>query len=248
MKKTLLLAHRGFSGRYPENTPLAFRMTAEETDVDGIESDVHMTRDGALVIFHDDRVDRTSNGSGYIRDMTLDEMRRLDIGAWKDPAFAGEHVWTLEQLLDLCQEAKLLLDLELKNGDVSYPGMEQRVAELLRARKMQEQVFVSSFNHGSMALFKRLCPEVQTGLLYSKPLQGSLRRAGAAAADALHPRFTVLRRRPRLLEQCRAAGKKVYVWTVDKESDMRDMLARGVDGIISNWPDVLSRVAAEHDQ
>ena len=94
-QKTLLFAHRGFSGKYPENSPLAFRKTAEETGADGIESDVHITRDGKLVIFHDASVERTSDGAGFIKDLTYEEMLALDIGAWKSPAFApSASCWT----------------------------------------------------------------------------------------------------------------------------------------------------------
>lgn len=89
MKKVMLLAHRGFSGNYPENSPLAFHKAVEETGVDGFESDVHITKDGKLIIFHDASVERTSNGTGFIKDHTYEEMLQLDIGAWKSPEFAG---------------------------------------------------------------------------------------------------------------------------------------------------------------
>ena len=115
MKRPLLFAHRGFSGIYPENSPLAFRMAAEKTNADGIESDVHLSKDGQLVIFHDASVERTSNGTGFIRDLTYAQLLELDIGAWKSPEFAGQHIWTLGQLLDFCREARMLLNLELKN-------------------------------------------------------------------------------------------------------------------------------------
>ena len=114
MKRPLLLAHRGFSGNYPENSPLAFRMAVEKTAADGFESDVHITKDGKLVIFHDASVERTSNGTGFIKNMTYDELLSLDIGAWKSPEFAGQHIWTFGQLLDFCKETKMLLNMELK--------------------------------------------------------------------------------------------------------------------------------------
>ena len=97
MKKPLLFAHRGFSGRYPENSPAAFRAVREQTAADGIESDVHLTKDGKLVIFHDDTVNRTSNGSGYIKDHTFEEMLQLDIGGWKSPEFAGIPKWEVKR-------------------------------------------------------------------------------------------------------------------------------------------------------
>ena len=169
MKRPLLLAHRGFSGNYPENSPLAFRMAVEKTAADGFESDVHITKDGKLVIFHDASVERTSNGTGFIKNMTYDELLSLDIGAWKSPEFAGQHIWTFGQLLDFCKETKMLLNMELKNYEVFYENLEQRVIDEICKRQMQEQVFVSSFNHISMQHFKELCPDIETGLLYDKP-------------------------------------------------------------------------------
>ena len=170
MKKPLLFAHRGFSGAYPENSPIAFQATIEKTQSDGIESDVHITKDGKLVIFHDATVERTSNGKGWIKDHTFEEMLQLDIGSWMAPEFSGQHVWSLEQLLDFCKETKLLLNMELKNYEVFYQGLEKMVIDAICERKMQDQVFVSSFNHISMQEFKNLCPDIKTGLLYDKPL------------------------------------------------------------------------------
>ena len=111
MKKVMLLAHRGFSGKYPENSPLAFRKAVEETSADGFESDVHITKDGKLIIFHDASVERTSNGTGFIKDHTYEEMLELDIGSWKSPEFAGQHIWTFDQLLDFCDETNMLLNM-----------------------------------------------------------------------------------------------------------------------------------------
>lgn len=245
MKRPLLLAHRGFSGKYPENSPLAFRMAAEETATDGIESDVHLTKDGRLVIFHDDTVDRTSNGTGRIKDHTYEELLALDIGAWKGPEFAGQRIWTLGRLLDFCREAKLLLNLELKNGEVFYQGLEQRVIDEICSRRMQETVFVSSFNHVSMQRFKELCPDIETGLLYGKPLLDMAAYIRRSNADSMHPRYTLLQYQTELVEVFHSRGMKVNTWTVNSEEDMRDVLARGVDCIISNHPDLLCRVADE---
>lgn len=245
MRRPLLLAHRGFSGQYPENSPLAFQMAVEKTCVDGIESDVHISKDGKLIVFHDASVERTSNGTGFIRDMTYDELLELDIGAWKSPAFAGQHIWTLGQLLDFCKETKLLLNLELKNYEVFYEGLEQRVIDEVCARKMQEQVFVSSFNHISMQHFKEMCPDIETGLLYDKPYLDMEHYIQRSNADNMHPRYMLLQYQPELVELFHSRGMKVNTWTVNDEEDMRDMIVRGVDGIISNHPDLLCRVAGQ---
>ena len=245
MKKTLLFAHRGFSGKYPENSPLAFRKAVEETEADGIESDVHITKDGKLVIFHDATVERTSNGTGYIKDMTYEELLSLDIGGWKSPEFAGEHIWTLAQLLDFCKEAKLLLNIELKNYEVFYPELEERVIAEIRAARMEAQVFVSSFNHISMQRFKTLCPEIETGLLYDKPLLDIKHYIQRSSADNMHPRYMLLQYQPELVDLFHSRNMKINTWTVNDEENIRDMLSRGVDCIISNYPDLLCRVAKD---
>ena len=219
-------------------------MAAEKTNVDGIESDVHISKDGKLVIFHDASVERTSNGTGFIRDLTYAELLELDIGAWKSPEFAGQRIWTLGQLLDFCRETRLLLNLELKNYEVFYDGLEQRVIDEICARGMQEQVFVSSFNHISMQRFKELCPEIETGLLYDKPLLDMEHYLLRSNADNMHPRYMLLQYQPELMDLFHGRGMRVNTWTVNDEESMEDMLRHGVDGIISNYPDLLCRVAA----
>ncbi|MDO4173660.1 MAG: glycerophosphodiester phosphodiesterase [Eubacteriales bacterium] len=245
MKKPLLLAHRGFSGNYPENSPLAFRMAVEKTQADGFESDVHITKDGELIIFHDATLERTSNGTGWIQDHTYAELMQLDIGAWKSPEFAGERMWTFDQLLDFCDETNMLLNMELKNYEVFYEGLEQRVIDAICAHKMEDKVFVSSFNHISMQAFKTLCPDIETGLLYDKPLLDIDRYIERSNADNMHPRYMLLQYQPELVQLYHGRGMKVNTWTVNDEANMRDMIARGVDCIISNHPDVLCRVATD---
>ena len=245
MKKVMLLAHRGFSGKYPENSPLAFRKAVEETGADGFESDVHITKDGKLIIFHDASVERTSNGTGFIKDHTYEEMLELDIGSWMSPEFAGQHIWTFDQLLDFCDETNMLLNMELKNYEVFYEGLEQRVIDAISAHKMQDRVFVSSFNHISMQKFKELCPDIKTGLLYDKPYLDIDKYIERSNADNMHPRYMLLQYQPELVDLYHSRGMKVNTWTVNDEENMRDMIHRGVDAISSNHADVLCRVAAE---
>ena len=190
-------------------------MAAEKTNVDGIESDVHISKDGKLVIFHDASVERTSNGTGFIRDLTYAELLELDIGAWKSPEFAGQRIWTLGQLLDFCRETRLLLNLELTKYEVVYDGLEQRVIDEICARGMQEQVFVSSFNHISMQRFKELCPEIETGLLYDKPLLDMEYYLLRSNADNVHPRYTLLQYQPELMDLFHGRGTRVNPWTVN---------------------------------
>ena len=216
------------------------RTKIEET---GGANVIFITKDGKLVIFHDASVERTSNGTGFIKNMTYDELLSLDIGAWKSPEFAGQHIWTFGQLLDFCKETKMLLNMELKNYEVFYENLEQWVIDEICKRQMQEQVFVSSFNHISMQHFKELCPDIETGLLYDKPYLDMEHYVQRSNADNMHPRYMLLQYQPELMELFHGRGMKVNTWTVNDEENMKDMIARGVDCIISNHPDVLCRVA-----
>lgn len=161
------------------------------------------------------------------------------------PEFAGQHIWTFDELLDFCKETKMLLNIELKNYEVFYDGLEQRVIDAVCARQMQDQVFASSFNHISMQHFKKLCPEIETGLLYDKPYLDMDKYIERSNADNMHPRYMLLQYQPELVGLYHSRGMKVNTWTVNDEENMRDMIARGVDCIISNHPDVLCRVADE---
>ncbi len=245
MKRPLLFAHRGFSNDYPENSPIAFQMAYAKTDADGIESDVQLSKDGELIIFHDVTLERTSNGRGYVKDHTYEELLQLDIGSWKSPEFAGQHIWTLDQLLDFCHEAHLILNIELKNYEILYEGLEQRVIDKVRARKMEDEVFVSSFNHISMQRFKELCPDIKTGLLYETPLVDIERYIERSKADNMHPKYVLLQCQSELMDLFHSLNMKVNTWTVNDEANMRDMISRGADCIISNFPDLLCRVADE---
>ena len=241
-KKPLVLGHRGYSGLYPENTPLAFRKVAEVPGADGIETDVHICRSGELVLCHDEAVDRTSNGHGLIRDMSYDELMALDFGSWKSPEFAGEHIWTLPELLDFCKETGLILNLELKNGIEFYPHLEERCLHEISIRHMEDQVFLSSFNHISMQRFKELCGDrLETGLLYEAPLLDMEHYLERSNADNVHPCFHVFDYQPELMEMFHSRGMKVNVWTVNTEEDARKLIRLGVDGMIGNYPDRLVR-------
>lgn len=243
-KKPLVLGHRGYSGIYPENTPLAFRKMAEVPGADGIETDVHICRSGELVLCHDEAVDRTSNGRGLIRDLRYDELMALDFGSWKSPDFAGEHIWTLPELLDFCKETGLILNLELKNGVEFYPQLEERCLREITDRHMEDQVFVSSFNHVSMQRFKELCGDkLETGLLYEAPLQDMAHYLERSNADNIHPCFHVFDYQPELMELFHSRGMKVNVWTVNTEEDARRLIRLGVDCLIGNYPDRLVRAA-----
>ncbi len=239
---TLNLAHRGFSGRYPENTRAAFEAAVTVEGCDGFESDVNMTKDGKVVVIHDPVLDRTSNGCGMVRDHTYDELLPLDFGAWMSAEFAGQRIMLWSELLDFTRETNKILNIELKNYEVFYDGLEEAVIQEIQRQKMQDQVFLSSFNHISMARCKQIDPAIRTGLLYGYPLDHTEQYVERTRADAVHPRYTVLQYQPELTAALRTMGRDVNTWTVNEDDDMRQMLAQGVSSIITNYPDRLAQV------
>lgn len=244
---TANVAHRGASGLAPENTIAAIR-AAVASGADAVEVDVHRTHDGALVVLHDSTLTRTTDierrlpgrSRARVSDLTYDEIRGLDAGSWHSPSYAGERVPLLSEVLDLLSGTTGLL-LEVKDPD-AYPGIEaDLVAELRRVRPYfsgaltDRQLVVESFDHRSMLRLKRLCPSISVGLLGS-PARRSLGSL-ATWADQVNPHHRRLRRS--YVHAAHDAGLDVQVWTVDGAAEMSRLLAMGVDGIITNRPDVL---------
>ena len=239
---TLNLAHRGFSGKYPENTRCAFLAAIKESGCDGFESDVHLSKDGEPVIFHDDVLDRTSNGKGFIGDYLFADLRKLDIGAWAGKQFAGERIMHLDELLELVLQNDKVLNLEIKNYEVFYKGIEEKVIERIKALGAVSRVFLSSFNHISMKHCKEIEAEIPAGLLYGQPLIEMEDYASKHGLNALHPQINCLRYSPDLAEKAHERGLKIHAWTVNNPEDMRYCLEKNVDGIITNFPDKLSLI------
>ena len=240
----IVIAHRGWSAKAPENTMAAFR-EAMRFGVDGIELDVHMTRDGHVVICHDDRLDRTTNGAGLIAEHTLDEIRRLDAGSWFSPEFAGEPLPTLRELLEAIAASSWrgVINIELKTtGADRYPGMEKAVADLLRAFDLTRFALISSFDHDALAETKRVDEELETAILYASALDEPWAYAERLRCRTLHPVHTAAT--SEIIAGAHAHGVKVNAWTVDHPERARELARAGVDGIITNRPDVVRQTLA----
>lgn len=153
----LNIAHRGFSGKYPENTLLAFQKGIE-AGADGFEFDTHLTRDGEIVIIHDERLDRTTNAQGFVKDYTLEELRKVDASKpFPECGFCG--IPTLREYFELIRGRDLITNIELKNGIFWYEGMEEKVIAMIREYGLEERVILSSFNHRSVMKCKAPAPE-----------------------------------------------------------------------------------------
>lgn len=241
MNRLVNFAHRGASAECPENTMAAFRRSLE-LGATGIETDVQMTKDGQLVLIHDEALDRTTNGTGYVKDSTLEQLRSLDAGSWFEKNFAGEPLPTLEELLQLLQGQDIVLNIELKNSIVLYPGMEEKVIAAIRSFDMSHQVVLSSFNHYSLAYCKQLAPEIRTGILYMEGLYRPWDYAASLGATALHAHhYAVL---PEFVAEAAAYGMDYHPFTVNDPRQMTALIDAGVSGIITDYPDVLAGLLA----
>ena len=251
-----VIAHRGGRGLWPENTLFAFER-AEALGVDVIEMDLRATSDGALVVMHDDTVDRTTNCSGRVSGMTLEEVRALDAGfrftdASGQFAFRGRGltVPALEEVLSRLPKARL--NLEMK---AFTPHLAVKLCDLLRERTATGRVLVASFSHDAMAAFRQHCASVATsatwreGLTFYQLSRLRLESLYRSPAVALQVPETFNDRKvlePHLLELAHAFNIRVQVWTVNEEADMKRLLALGVQGILTDYPDRLLRLMGRH--
>lgn len=237
--RPLAVAHRGDPMKRPQNTRSSF-MSALSYDIDMIETDLNMTRDGAIVVIHDQIVDFTSDGSGPVHSYTLAELRRLDFGSWMGQAFAGERIMTLEELLDLAADHDVALNIEIKNGPLVYEGIEEKVVAVLNDRSAADRVIVSSFDHRAIRRIKDIAPGIVCGILFSGGLIDPITPARLAGADGLHPEYGWVHEA--LVSAAQDAGLFVNVWTVDSDQQIRRMAELGVTGILSNYPDRLVQI------
>lgn len=240
MHRSLNIAHRGFSGKYPENTMLSFKK-AVEAGCDGIENDVQLTKDGVAVICHDEKIDRTTNGTGFIKDYTYKELLKFDAGIRWGKEFKGLAIPTLDEFLNYVKDKNLYLDIELKTGVILYDGIEEIVIRKINEFGVKEKTILSSFNHYSMVKCKTIDNTVKTGLLYTAGLYEPQRYAEYVGADALHPLFySVLNEQ--IVKSIKNAGFLINAYTVNEEIYMKKLIQLGIDGIITNYPDKLKKV------
>jgi glycerophosphoryl diester phosphodiesterase len=243
-EKVLNIAHRGASRVAPANTLAAFER-ALALGADGVELDVRLSADDVPVVIHDATVDATTDGRGPVARLTLTELKSLDAGSWFDPAFAGEGLPTLAEVLDDLG-GRCLLNVELKSTSLLDRGLERAVAALLGLFDIPPaHLLISSFNPLSLRRFKRLAPAIPVGLLHAPGLPLPLRRAwlaGLAPHEARHPEHTLVD--AAYVARARQRGYRVHPWTVDDPDEMRRLIALEADGIITNVPDVFRDLLA----
>ena len=230
-----ICAHRGASGYAPENTLEAFELAVQQ-GAHGVELDVQLTRDKEIIVVHDERIDRVSDGIGAVTDLTLAEIKRHVFNR-THPQYEGARAPTLREVYELLKPTGLYVNVELKNSANPYPGMEEKCLELAAQMGMEDRVVYSSFQHNSMMRVKELNAQATCGLLYACVMVRSWEYAAALGADALHPLYTELLFNPDECAQAHAKGIQVNVWTVNDERNMRMCLEAGADMLITNFPD-----------
>jgi glycerophosphoryl diester phosphodiesterase len=236
MKKPVIFAHRGASAYAPENTMAAFKK-AIELGSGGIELDVHRTKDGQIVVIHDEAIDRTSDGRGKVKEMTLPELLRFDFGSWFSDDYVGERIPTLEQVMEYLHDFDGILNIEIKEAAT---GIESAVVALINKYGMRDKVIISSFDHYILFGFKEFDDGIKTGALFMENLYEPWNYVKRFGASAIHPFYRSVN--PEIIKQCRTNGIDVNVFTVDRADDIKMFAEVGASGIITNVPDVAIKI------
>lgn len=237
--RTQVWAHRGASAYAPENTMVAFEK-AVQMGADGIELDVQMTKDGNLVVIHDEMINRTSNGRGYVNEYTLEELRKYNFSN----GFKTNKpikIPTLEEVYKYMRTTSLMINVELKNSIVEYKGMEEKVLDLARNMKLEGQIIYSSFSRESIAKIRQLAPDAKVGILYIGRWQEIQSYAKQIGIVALHPSFKAVKE-SLLVQSAKENGLSVHVWTVNKGRNMAYLVRKEVEAIITDKPDICRQI------
>lgn len=234
--RTLVFGHRGASAYAPMNTIPAFELAAEQ-GAQGVELDVHRTKDGEVVVIHDATVDATTDGKGLVSQMTLKELRALDAGSWFGERFAGVRVPTLDEVFEAVG-TKLHINVEIKSFMAETDGIEALVAQKIKQHGMRKYVIVSSFNPLSLIRFRDIMPDVALGYLYAADLPTwPLHTIHKLSYEATHPHYEMINEE--LLEIAQQKRYRVNVWTVNDPQKAVELRDAGVHGLITDCPDVI---------
>ena len=239
----LVIAHRGASFDAPENTLAAFELAVDQ-GADGIELDVHLSRDDQPVVIHDFTLERTTDGAGPVRDRTAQELKRLDAGSWRDRRFGGQRVQTLQEVVERFKE-RARFWIELKGGSDFYSGIEERVLSVVEIYDVVDRTLVQSFDHAALSRLRSMNREVRLGALVES-LQWDPAVVAGGVAQAVCPGVHALTAAD--AAAIARAGLECYVWTVNEPAEMDRLAAWGVSGIITDRPAVLrARLRRQRD-
>jgi len=241
---TQIWAHRGASADAPENTIPAFALALGQ-GADGIELDVQLTRDDEVVVIHDETLERTTDGVGWVLDRSLAELRTLDASGGRR-GFAGVQIPLLAEVLELVRDSDAVLNVELKTDVLPNRGIEERVMEVVRRSGVDDRVLYSSFNHYTLRSLRKLGAPQPRGALVSDRLFKPWRYVQSLDVQAIHPSVRATTRG--LVEQCHRRGLRVHVWTANSVKDLRRQLHYGVDAVMTDVPALAVDLRDEYDR
>lgn len=228
--------HRGAKGYYPENTLVSFEGAIKQK-ADGIELDVHLSKDGYIVVCHDETLNRTTNGKGFIKNYNLYELKQLDAGSWFDKKYKGEKLPLLDEVLELIKCTNMDLNIEIKAGSIFYPGIEEKVIKLVDKYGLKEQVIISSFDYYSLSKIKDIDPTVKTGALYMEALYKPSDYINMSKADALHPNYLILN--DEILDEIKKLNIDINTYTVNVADHAKKLKNKYINAIITDYPDII---------
>ncbi|USK29097.1 glycerophosphodiester phosphodiesterase [Bacillus sp. CMF21] len=234
-KPVEIYAHRGCSGEFPENTMAAFE-AACKIGADGIELDVQMTKDGEVVVIHDEQIDRTTNGIGFVKDFRYKQLKLFDAGSWFHPKFSRQTIPSLQDVLDLIKTSgsEMKVNIELKNNVFPYEGIEAKVLQCVHQSGMADSVILSSFQFKSLGKIRELDSSIQTALLFEGIPSNIIEEARKVRANALHSEasFAVSAAGKRTID----AGYPLRVFTINQTDKLEAFRKSGVSAIITDYP------------
>ena len=242
MKKVKIFAHRGASAYAPENTLEAFRLAMEQ-GADGIELDVQLTKDGELVVIHDETIDRVSNGKGAVRDYTLEELKSFSVSNHFEQ-YPDVKIPTLREVLELVKPGHMEINIELKTGIFWYPEIEKKVLDLVKEEGMEDRIIYSSFNHYSVQKIRELAPEAETAYLIGDVMLNVAEYTKNTGIKGLHPALFHVKMAD-FLKEYKESGIALRVWTVNDKDQIRWLIDEGVDAVITNYPDRVRKEISE---
>jgi glycerophosphoryl diester phosphodiesterase len=238
--RPIIFAHRGDFAHAPENTLPSFQQALQK-GADGVELDAKLTMDGHVIVIHDPTVDRTTDGKGRVASFTLDAIRKLDAGKWFNERFAGTKVPLLEEVFEAVGKDKMI-NIELKNYATSGGGLVIKVCELIKRHNNHNQILFSSFFPSTLKIAAQTLPEIPRGLLALPGLLGLWARSfGFMFGDyqALHPHISSTSREQ--MQRAHRLNRRVYVWTANKDEEIKQLKEWGVDGVFTDDPQTAVR-------
>lgn len=232
---TSIFAHRGYSGYYPENTMTAFRAAAQ-TECTGIELDVQLSKDGEVVIIHDEKLERTTNGTGFVKDHTLAQLQKLDARHKFGTETPYVTIPSLREYFAFIRTTNLLTNIELKTGRFEYDGIEQKVIDLVKEYDLLDRVWYSSFNHYTIQRIKQILSTANVGLLIDCWIIGIGEYAAKHEATSVNACSAFLTKK--ITDELHAYGIKAQAWTPNSEEELAFLYQNGVDVLITNYPEL----------